>query len=211
MEMVLRGMAIGGGLIIAIGAQNAFVLKQGLLGRHIGLVALTCFLCDFVLMTAGVLGVGALLAASPMLALALALGGALFLFVYGGRAFYKAFGPAAALDSARAPAVGSDSARAVFISTLAITLLNPHVYIDTLLIVGGIAGTLTLAAKGQFLVGVLMVSLLWFFGLGYGARALQSWFQSARTWRVLEFCIGGVMWWIAFELARFVVRGGLPA
>ena len=170
MNALLQGFLVSGGLIVAIGAQNAFVLKQGLRCWQVLPIVLTCFLCDFSLMTLGVFGLGTLIGASRVASVALALVGALFLAVYG---------------------------------TLAITLLNPHVYLDTVVIVGGIAGTLSPAAKALFLCGAVAASALWFFALGFGARLLLPLFRRPLTWRLLDAVIGVVMWAIAFSLLRY--------
>lgn len=202
LETILKGAMISGGLIIAIGAQNAFVLKQGLLRNHIFWVALICFLCDAVLMSAGVLGLGSLINASRVATLGLALVGAAFLFWYGGRAFRSAWQGSGHLEAATGNAA-TTSLPTVVAATFAITLLNPHVYLDTVVVIGGVAGTLAFEDKLLFLLGAVSVSCLWFFGLGYGARLLSPLFQKPRTWQILDVLIGVVMWWIALELLRF--------
>ena len=198
----LKGAMVSSGLIIAIGAQNAFVLKQGLARQHIFWVALICFLCDAVLMSAGVLGLGALIKGSPVATLSLTLIGAVFLFWYGFNAFRSALKGTANLEAAK-QRVQNTSLRTVVGTTLALTLLNPHVYLDTVVVLGGVAGTLSLAEKLPFLLGAVSVSGVWFFGLGYGARLLSSLFQKPRTWQALDLLIGVIMWWIALELLLY--------
>lgn len=193
---------VASGLIIAIGAQNAFVLKQGLARQHIFWVALICFLCDAVLMSAGVLGLGALIKGSPVATLSLTLIGAVFLFWYGFNAFRSALKGTAHLEAAK-QRVQNTSLRTVVGTTLALTLLNPHVYLDTVVVLGGVAGTLSLAEKLPFLLGAISVSGVWFFGLGYGARLLSPLFQKPRTWQALDLLIGVIMWWIALELLLY--------
>ncbi|HVK99370.1 MAG TPA: LysE/ArgO family amino acid transporter [Dongiaceae bacterium] len=209
MEFVLKGALISGGLIIAIGAQNAFVLKQGLLRNHIFWVSLTCFLCDFLLMTVGVLGLGTLINSSVWLTLGLAVFGALFLLGYGIRSFRSAFTSSNSLHESVGQATQS-SVKKIWLSTLAVTLLNPHVYLDTVVIIGGVAGTLSIDQKIQFLLGASLASLIWFMGIGYGARLLLPLFENPKAWRVLEFLIGLIMTWIAFELLRYAAHH-LPA
>lgn len=201
LTMLLKGAMIASGLIVAIGAQNAFVLKQGLARHHIFWVALICFLCDAVLMSAGVLGLGALINGNQTATLSLALIGAAFLFWYGFNAFRSAVHGTGHLDAAST--VGNTSLQAVMVSTLALTLLNPHVYLDTVVVLGGVAGTLAFEDKLLFLVGAVSVSGVWFFGLGYGARLLSPLFRKPQTWQILDGCIGVTMWWIAAELLRF--------
>ena len=198
----LKGAMVASGLIIAIGAQNAFVLKQGLARQHIFWVALICFLCDAVLMSAGVLGLGALIKGSPVATLSLTLIGAVFLFWYGFNAFRSALMGTAHLEAAK-QRVPNTSLRTVVGTTLALTLLNPHVYLDTVVVLGGVAGTLTVAEKLPFLLGAVSVSGVWFFGLGYGARLLSPLFQKPRTWQALDLLIGVIMWWIALELLLY--------
>lgn len=200
-QAFIQGLFVSGGLIIAIGAQNAFVLKQGLLKNHIFWVALTCFLCDFVLMSFGVLGFGSLISQSPMATIALAVVGALFLAVYGFRAMRSAIlgGSSLSLDSTEQ----KTTLFATIGTTLALTLLNPHVYLDTVVIIGGVAGTLGLDQKIAFLAGSLLVSAAWFFGLGYGARLLTPWFKKAITWQILDAIIALVMWGIAISLGLY--------
>ncbi len=160
-QAFIQGLFVSGGLIIAIGAQNAFVLKQGLMKNHVFWVALTCFLCDFVLMSFGVLGFGSLISQSPMATIALAVVGALFLAVYGLRAMRSAIAGGTSLT------LDNDSKQSTLLATigttLALTLLNPHVYLDTVVIIGGVAGTLSFEQKIAFLVGSLLVSATWFF------------------------------------------------
>ena len=198
----LKGAMVASGLIIAIGAQNAFVLKQGLARQHIFWVALICFLCDAVLMSAGVLGLGALIKGSPVATLSLTLIGAVFLFWYGFNAFRSALMGTAHLEAAK-QRVQNVSLRTVVGTTLALTLLTPHVYLDTVVVLGGVAGTLTVAEKLPFLLGSVSVSGVWFFGLGYGARLLSPLFQKPRTWQALDLLIGVIMWWIALELLLY--------
>lgn len=202
MDFFLQGFLVCGGLIIAIGAQNAFVLKQGLLKQNILPIILTCFLCDFVLISMGVLGLGSIISESQVATVALAIVGALFLFIYGARAFRSAYrgNSALKLSSGELP---KQSAWKAILATLAITLLNPHVYLDCFAIIGGIAGTIPADSKLLFLTGALCTSALWFFSLGYGARLLIPLFKRSITWRILDFIIGLVMWGIAFSLAQY--------
>lgn len=202
MEFIIKGAVISGSLIIAIGAQNAFVLKQGLLKQSIFGVSLTCFLCDMALMTLGVLGLGSLIRANQSATLLLALLGALFLIAYSFKSFKNAFYATSFLEVETNKDEHPSRAR-VIASTLAITLLNPHVYLDTVVIIGGVAGTLSLDQKFQFLLGALLASCIWFFCLGYGARLLLPLFRSAKTWRILDLFIGCIMCWIALELIKY--------
>ncbi|WP_315505012.1 LysE/ArgO family amino acid transporter [Pasteurella multocida] len=202
MEHLLQGFFVTAGLIIAIGAQNAFVLKQGLLKQNILAVILTCFFCDIVLISLGVLGLGSLISQSTMATVALAFVGGGFLLIYSLKAFLSAYRGNASLQLAKADKQPQTTLHAI-IATLLITLLNPHVYLDTVVIIGGIAGTLAFDEKLFFLVGALLVSALWFFSLGYGARLLSRFFQRPVTWRILDLVIGVIMWAIAISLIHY--------
>ncbi|MBN6066380.1 amino acid transporter [Aggregatibacter actinomycetemcomitans] len=203
MQTIIQGFLVSGSLIVAIGAQNAFVLKQGLLKQHTFWIALTCFLCDFVLISIGVLGLGSLISTSPTASLALSIVGALFLFVYGLRAFNSAYkgNSRLLLDN---PAQKQTALKTILI-TLAITLLNPHVYLDTVVIIGGIAGTLNPTDKLAFLIGAIIASGLWFFCLAYGARLLIPFFRRPIVWRILDAVIGVIMWLIAGSLVKYAI------
>lgn len=206
MSTVIQGFLVSFGLIVAIGAQNAFVLKQGLLKQHVFWVCLVCFLCDVALMSMGVLGLGQLIGKNQTAMLLLAIFGAVFLFWYGVRAFRSAYRGGAHLNTDDTDGTHSQATLQKTLSTtLALTLLNPHVYIDTLVLIGAVASPLTLTQKYQFLLGVLCASGLWFFGLGYGARLLIPLFKKARTWQILDALIGCVMWLISFGLVKYAL------
>ncbi|ACL32300.1 LysE/ArgO family amino acid transporter [Glaesserella parasuis] len=204
MESFLHGFVVCFGLIVSIGAQNAFLLKQGILKQHVFWVALLCFLCDVALMSIGVLGLGSLISQSPTASLFLALFGAIFLFTYGSRSFITAYQGSSQLLAQQGQA--KSSLKKVIAITLAITLLNPHVYIDTVVIVGGIGGTLSFTEKIHFLLGALICSFLWFFGVGYGAGLLSPYFEKRRTWQILDFVTGLIMYGIAFSLIVYTVK-----
>ncbi len=207
MDSFLHGFVVCFGLIVSIGAQNAFLLKQGILKQHVFWIALICFVCDVLLMGVGVLGLGSLIAQSPISSLILALIGALFLFTYGSRSFIAAYHGSSQLLMQQ-DKTKSSLKKAVLV-TLAITLLNPHVYIDTVVIVGGIGGTLNFEQKVQFLIGALICSFLWFFGVGYGAGLLSPYFEKRRTWQILDSITGLIMYGIALSLLTYawVVSG----
>ena len=200
----LRGLGLGASLIIAIGAQNAFVLRQGLRREQAVLVAAICAVCDTILITAGALGVGGIIAHWPLLAHLTALGGALFLLYYGFRAF----------RSVRHPGVINTSAAAlprssVVVSTLSVSLLNPHVYLDTVVLVGGLAGQYAALPRIFFTLGAISASCVWFFSLALGAAHLAPLFRRPRAWQVLDCLVGGVMWTIAISLLISLLRRGL--
>lgn len=193
-----------GGMIVAIGAQNALVLRQGLARNHIFAVALTCWLCDVMLMSLGILGLGQMIVQSRTAALLLTLLGALFLSAYGIFAWQRA---ARGRSHLQAQAEGaSGSLKAVLAATLAVTLLNPHVYLDTVVLIGSIAAPYSGAAKIWFLCGACTASWLWFFGLSYSAALLAPVLQRDRVWQWLDWLIGAVMFWMAAGLWHSLYR-----
>jgi L-lysine exporter family protein LysE/ArgO len=196
----VSGFLVGLSLILAIGAQNAFVLRQGLRHEHVGAVVLACGLSDAVLMTAGVLGFGALSEAMPWLGNAMRLGGAAFLIVYGALRFRAALRGGAALmptDATAAP-LGR-----VLATCLLLTWANPHVYLDTLVLVGALSAQYE-PYSGYFGLGAVTASFTFFAALGYGARLLAPVFARPASWVGLEVVVGCTMWAIA---AGLLLRG----
>lgn len=200
-----QGLALGLGLIVAIGAQNAFVLRQGLRREHVGSVVLFCASADALLIAAGVLGMAQALGQSPALARALALAGALFLAVYGWRALRRARQSHQLHAAAGGLALGRGAALA---QAAAFTLLNPHVYLDTVLLVGSIGAQQPAALQAWFIAGAASASALWFSALGFGARGLAPWFARPRAWQVLDGLIGVTMFALAALLVRHALGGG---
>ncbi len=199
----IQGLGLGAGLIIAIGAQNAFVLRQGLRRQGVFLTALVCTLCDVLLIALGVAGLGSLISSQPILTAIAAWGGALFLFVYGLRAFLSALKPGR-LEAEATPSPASP--RNIVLTTLAVSLLNPHVYLDTVVLLGSIGGQFAGASRLSFGLGAATASSLWFFGLAYGAQRLGPLFRRPLAWRVLDVLIALVMWGIAASLVAERLR-----
>lgn len=201
----VQGLALSFGLIVAIGAQNAFVLRQGLRREHVGSVVLFCAAADAVLIAAGVMGMAQALGQSPNLARALALAGAAFLAAYGWQALRRA----RQVHRLDASAAGSSlSLAAAVAQAAAFTLLNPHVYLDTVLLVGSIGAQQPAGLRGWFIAGASGASLGWFVGLGFGARWLAPWFARPTAWRVLDGLIGVTMAVLAVAMARHALNGG---
>ncbi|MDH6109381.1 L-lysine exporter family protein LysE/ArgO [Kitasatospora sp. MAP12-15] len=201
---VLQGFAVGAGLIIAIGAQNAFVIRQGLLRKHVFTVAAVSALCDVTLIAVGVAGVGSAIAASRTVTAVATWGGALFLGYYGLRAFRSA-GRAKSLDDVQGTGQSS-SARAAAVSALALSLLNPHVYLDTVVLVGSVGAHQAGFARVLFALGAMAASTLWFFGIAYGAALLAPVFRRPAAWRVLDVLVGCMMWTVAAGLLISYLR-----
>lgn len=197
----LSGFFLGASLIIAIGAQNAFILRQGLLRSHVFILCLICALSDAVLITAGVAGLGTLVSQSPTLIASVSLGGMLFLGTYAFMAFKRALHPGA-MQTGNPEPLGLKAAVA---TCLAFTFLNPHVYLDTVVLLGSLSSAYQGADRLAYGAGAAIASFVWFFGLGYGARLLQPVFAKPAAWRVLDVLIGIVIALVAISLgARFV-------
>ena len=194
LPVFVQGLALSFGLIVAIGAQNAFVLRQGLRREHVGSVVLFCALADAVLIAAGVLGMAQALGDRPALARGLALAGAAFLALYGWRALRRA----RQSQQLQAVVAGAGLSRAAALAqAAAFTLLNPHVYLDTVLLVGSIGAQQPDALRSWFVAGACSASLIWFGALGFGARWLAPWFAKPQAWQVLDGLIGLTMWVLA--------------
>jgi L-lysine exporter family protein LysE/ArgO len=190
LSALFTGASLSLGLIVAIGAQNAFVLRQGLKREHVGAIVLCCAVADALLMAAGVAGLAAVLQGRPLLAQVLTYAGAAFLAAYGLRALWRAR-QHSALQASQSSG-GGLSLRAALAQTAAFTLLNPHVYLDTVLLVGSIGASMG-AAKLWFVLGAALASATWFTSLGYGARLLAPLFAKPRAWQVLDVLIGLTM------------------
>lgn len=215
MTSLLAGLGTGLALIVAIGAQNAFVLRQGLRREHVGLVVAVCAVSDLVLIGVGVTGLGRVVDAVPWFVDAARWGGAAFLAGYAVLAARRALSSSGEALEVGAGAVSSDDDRAVGVlevrssatrvgaTALALTWLNPHVYLDTVVLLGSVAASHG-GSRFWFAVGAMAGSVLWFSGLGYGARHLGRWLRDARAWRILD----GVIACLMVVLAGTLVVGG---
>lgn len=193
MTATIAGMLAGFSLIIAIGAQNAFVLRQGIRREHVGVVVSICAACDFVLIIAGTLGVGALVTAHPVVLTVFKWAGAAYLLWFAFTSFRSAMQPQALEMRESSPS------RSIVLSALAITLLNPHVYLDTVVMLGNLANQHG-PDRWWFTLGACLASLIWFPALGYGARALAGPLGRPGVWRLIDLVIGMVMIAIAIRL-----------
>ena len=195
---LVAGFGTGLSLIVAIGAQNAFVLRQGIRREHVGAVAGLCALSDAALIVAGVLGIGTVVERAPVVLDVVRWGGVVFLLGYAVIALRRALRP----EVLRAVADGAGTTLAAALTTAAaLTFLNPHVYLDTVLLLGSIANQHGDDGRWDFATGAVLASLVWFFGLGYGARRLAPLFAKPVAWRVLDASIAAVMTLIALSLA----------
>lgn len=194
---LLAGLGSGLSLIVAIGAQNAFVLRQGIRREHVGPVALLCALADALLIGVGVLGIGTLVEQAPVVLDIVRWGGVVFLLGYAIMALRRAVRP----EVLRAGDSSSGASLTAALTTAAaLTFLNPHVYLDTVLLLGSIANQHGSDGRWVFAIGAVLASFAWFFGLAYGARRLAPLFAKPMAWRVLDGLIAVVMTLIALSL-----------
>lgn len=202
LPVYFEGLGIGAGLIIAIGAQNAFVLKQGLRRNHVFLTALTCSCIDLFLISLGVLGLGRILEGKPLLLIIAGICGALFLAWFGLNSLLKVFKNESQVEGENGANAGL---RATVLALLGFSLLNPHVYLDTVIMLGSIGARHAAGERPSFILGAASASFLWFFGLAYGARILTPLFKKPITWKILDAIIAAVMWFITAQLVIFVI------
>jgi L-lysine exporter family protein LysE/ArgO len=196
LSVYVTGLMTGLALIVAIGAQNAFVLRQGLVGKHIFAVSLACSVSDAALIALGVMSFQQIAVAAPWFVPTMRYGGAAFLIWYGARNLYSGLRSSGALarGDARSASLGQ-----TLVMCLALTWLNPHVYLDTVMLLGAIS-TRFPGEEASFAAGAMTGSFLFFFALGYGATWLRPIFTSSASWRVLEALVALTMWTIAFKL-----------
>ncbi len=192
----LHGFLLGGSLIIAIGAQNAFILRMGLQKAHLFWLCLICATSDAALIALGVAGMGALVTANPALLLTVTLAGVVFLTWYAFVSARRALNPGT-MELAGGPV---PDLKAAVAQCLAFTFLNPHVYLDTVVLVGANSATHAGSAKLAFALGAMAASFVWFFSLGYGARFLAPLFARKTAWRILDASIAVVMALLALVL-----------
>jgi L-lysine exporter family protein LysE/ArgO len=202
-----HGAALCASLIVTIGAQNAYVLRQGIQRSHVGKIVTLCTLSDFALIAAGVGGASALVGRYPLFVHAMLYVGLAYLVWFGVSAWRRALKPGhAVLDGSTAaggtPAAATQRASGVILTTLALTWLNPHVYLDTFLLIGTAGAREPEGARLAFALGAMAVSAVWFVGLGYGARMLAPLFRRATAWRVLDGAIGSMVLLIAVTQLR---------
>lgn len=193
-QSYLSGLLVDLGLIMAIGSQNVFVLAQSLRREHYWSVALLCICCDVALIAGGVYGLANLMLTHPPLLNAVRWGGSAFLLWYGANALRRAINPQG-LQSGKVP---PRSLRTVLLSTLAVTLLNPHVYLDTVLLIGSLGARQ--GTPGAFVIGAATGSIIWFASLALGGSRLAPWLARPATWRVLDLLVAVMMFTVAAQL-----------
>ena len=197
------GFALSAGLIIAIGAQNAFVLRQGLLREHVAAVVTFCAAADLALIAAGVAGIARILGGAPALTAALTLAGTLFLLWYGLRALRRAFRP----QALRPAGSGQGTLSGALAQAAAFTFLNPHVYLDTVLLMGTVGARQPADSRIWFVGGAALASGAWFAALGFGSRLLRPLFSRPRAWQILDLLVGAMMLALAGALGHQLSSG----
>ena len=194
---VTKGFILGAGMIIPLGVQNSYVLSQSIKKNFHLTAATICILCDILLMSLGVFGGGALIAGNEIAYLLITWAGVAFLTVYGGL-FFRDFLQAKMTSSDEK--VGLSKRKVVIFTTLAVTLLNPHVYLDTVVIIGSVSGQYNQQDKWLFLIGTVLASLTWFYSLSLGAAKLSPWLNQPHVKRGINLMVALIMWFIAFTL-----------
>lgn len=195
--VLLKGFMSSASLIVAIGAQNAFVIRQGLLGKHLFITALLCSLIDALLITIGVCGCGQIITSYPLLMTVTKYFAIVFLVVYGGFSLKSAFTHKNLADDRISL---SQSRGKTILLLLALSLLNPHVYLDTVVLLGSIASQHTEHEQIYFAIGAITASFIWFFSVTYGSRFLAPLLHNARTWKIIDVGVACMMWTIAVGL-----------
>ena len=199
-----EGLALGASLIIAIGAQNAFVLQQGILRQHVFLVASVCTLVDVLLICIGAAGIGSLIATNEIHRVIALWGGILFLVCYGMFSGIASFRIPNSADDQETKSAKNHSTTGSWKTAAAtaagLSLLNPHVYLDTVVLLGGISAQYEIPDRIYFAIGAIGASVFWFYGIGYGATRVAPWFDSPRGERILNRVIAVIMFLLAFGM-----------
>lgn len=198
LQAAALGLGTGLALIIAIGAQNAFVLRQGIRREQVTAIVVICAVSDAILISAGVLGMGFLFQSAPVVVEVVRIAGSLFLIGYGVLAAKRAIHPRR-LTPADAPRTRKNNS-AVW-TALALTWLNPHVYLDTVLLLGSVANQQVPDARGWFAAGAVTGSVVWFAALGFGARLLGPFFARPASWRLFDGLIAALMFDLGLRMA----------
>ena len=198
MMLLIKGFILGAGMIIPIGAQNTFVLNQGIKRNHHLMTATICSLCDIVLIAIGIFGGGMFFSSNPNLLLAITVAGSVFLFYYGALSLKSAW---KIHSNESVIAVSSNQTRTkVLISTFAVTVLNPHVYLDTVVVLGSIGSQYPMEERLLFASGTMLASLIWFYTLSLGAAKMASFLSKSKIKASIDFMVALLMFFIASQL-----------
>ncbi|MDZ7817881.1 MAG: LysE/ArgO family amino acid transporter [Aliarcobacter sp.] len=202
LDIYIKGFVVTISLIMAIGAQNAYILKLGLLKQYVLIAVLMCITFDFLLISAGVFGLGYFIQGNQLLINGIAIFGIVFLIFYAALSFKSAFRNESLQVDGN---VKTNPLKQVISLILVFTFLNPHTYLDTILLIGGIGANIQNEFKIYFLLGAVSASTVWFFSLGFGARFLIPLFKKPITWKILDISIGFLMLFIAYSLIDLIV------
>ena len=202
LDIYIKGFIVTISLIMAIGAQNAYILKLGLLKQYVLIAVLMCITFDFLLISAGVFGLGYFIQGNQLLINGIAIFGIVFLIIYAALSFKSAFKNESLQVDGN---VKTNPLKQVVSLILVFTFLNPHTYLDTILLIGGIGANIQNEFKIYFLLGAISASAIWFFSLGFGARFLIPLFKKQITWKILDISIGFLMLFIAYSLIDLIV------
>jgi L-lysine exporter family protein LysE/ArgO len=200
----IEGFILHASLIVAIGVQSAFLIRCGLRGEHVFLIASLCSFYDIFFLTAGVMGVGSILSTNDFLRQMAGIGSIIFFLVYSGKSFYDSFFSSMALEGAGD--VGpTNTAYKVFQTSIIVTFLNPQAYVDTFLVIGGYAAQFQQDAERiMFGIGLWVTSLLWFYGLGYGASLLAPFTKNPKVWKILDFVTGTIFLYLSYKMLHMI-------
>lgn len=201
---IVEGFAMGGGLIIAIGAQNAFVLKQGIKGEHRMVIALICAFSDAFLIVIGIAGMGFVFSSHPLITKIIAIAGSAYLAWFSFKCFHSAV-KGESMDI-NCEIYGSISLKNAVVTTLALTFLNPHVYLDTVVMLGGFGAARSVEIRPFFGLGAVTASVVWFFALAFSGKFIAPFFKKQSSWRVLDTAIGLLMIYITVNLFIFGIN-----
>ncbi|MDE6886079.1 MAG: LysE family transporter [Helicobacteraceae bacterium] len=204
MEYLLKGFLIAFSLFAAIGAQNIFVIKQGIIKNHIFWVCFTCIMCDIIFVSIGIFGVAQVLSNNKIISIMLGIFGAIFISYYALNSLKSAINAKESLNIVQNSK--KNSLKKTITQTLLITLLNPHVYLDTIIILGAIALPLDLGEKIAFEIGIIFASCSWFLCIGYASNKAHMLFKNPKTWAIFNAISSLIMFYIAFELALFSLK-----
>jgi len=204
LRSMIEGFAMGAGLIIAIGAQNAFVLKQGIKGEHRLVIASICAFSDAILITIGIAGMGFIFSNHPLITKTLSLGGSVYLAWFSFKCFRSAF-KGESLDI-NGEVFNPIPLKSAVITTLALTFINPHVYLDTVVMLGGFGAARSPEIRPYFGLGAVAASFVWFFTLAFSGRFIAPFFKKQTSWRILDSLIGSLMIYITIKLVYYGIN-----
>lgn len=206
LSVVGEGFTTGLSLIIAIGAQNAYVLKKGIANSYVFIIALICTVIDAFLISLGTLGLGKVMENNKMLILFFTAFGIVFLLSYGFKSVKSAFSKTNTVDTSSERPESKEGLKTTVLTILGFSLLNPHVYLDTVILIGSVGAKFPSFERIYFVIGACLASAIWFFSLAYGAKFLEPIFRKPKTWKILDLFVGLLMFSIVGNLVSFFIK-----